>query len=165
MVFSKLYLPVWATQQTRTRDFTCSVSEFTSSTGSIHVNSPDSVDKCCVSIRVSLEITIFFTWSNSFKTRDNRQNTCIHVNTRENTYWWSGTNYEPVWHLPTGSEMVPCLLGNERKLKEIPSRQFLIKLFWNNHVWCYKQVLTSKKELVSVVNIYIYNFQFHLKQL
>ena len=35
----------------------------------------------------------------------------IHVNTRENTYWWSGTNYEPVWHLPTGSEMVPCLLG------------------------------------------------------
>ena len=35
-----------------------------------------------------------------------RQNTCIHVNTQENTYWWSGTNYEP-----TGSEMVPCLLG------------------------------------------------------
>ena len=33
---------------------------------------------------------------------------CIHVNTHENTYWWSGTNYEPV---PTGSEMVPCLLG------------------------------------------------------
>ena len=34
-----------ATQQTRTRDFTCSVSKFTNSTGSIHVNSPDSVDK------------------------------------------------------------------------------------------------------------------------
>ena len=50
--------------------------------------------------------------SNSFKTRDNWQNTCIHVNTHENTYWWSGTNYEPVWHMPTGSEMVPCLLGN-----------------------------------------------------
>ena len=33
------------TQQTRTYDFTCSVSEFTSSTGSIHVNSPDSVKK------------------------------------------------------------------------------------------------------------------------
>ena len=37
--------------------------------------------------------------SNSFKTHDNRQNTCIHVNTHENTYWWSGTNYEPVWHV------------------------------------------------------------------
>ena len=48
-------------QQTRTRDFTCSVSEFTSSTGSIHVNSPDSVDKFGVSIRVSREITSFFT--------------------------------------------------------------------------------------------------------
>ena len=34
--------------------------------------------------------------SNSFKTCDNRQNTCIHVNTL----------------VPTGSEMVPCLLGN-----------------------------------------------------
>ena len=33
------------TQQTKTRDFTCSVSEFTSSTGSIHVNSPDYVNK------------------------------------------------------------------------------------------------------------------------
>ena len=50
--------------------------------------------------------------SNSFKTCDNEQNTCIHVNTHENRYWWSSTNYEPVWHVPTGSEMVPCLLGN-----------------------------------------------------
>ena len=36
-------------QKTTTRDFTCSVSEFTSPTGSIHVfpyvNSPDSVNK------------------------------------------------------------------------------------------------------------------------
>ena len=48
---------------------------------------------------------------NSFKTRDNTQNTCIHVNTHVNTYWWSSTNYEPVCHVPTGSEMVPCLLG------------------------------------------------------
>ena len=48
-------------QQTRTRDFMCSVSEFTSSTGSIHGNSPDSVDKFGVSIRVSREITSFFT--------------------------------------------------------------------------------------------------------
>jgi len=45
--------------------------------------------------------------SNSFKTCDNRQN----VNTHENIYWWSGTNYEPVCHMPNGSEMVPCLLG------------------------------------------------------
>ena len=37
------------TQQTTTRDFTCSVSEFTSSTGSIQVNSPDSVNKFGVS--------------------------------------------------------------------------------------------------------------------
>ena len=49
--------------------------------------------------------------SNSFKTHDNGQDICIHVNTHENTYWWSGTNHEPVWHVPTGSEMVPCLLG------------------------------------------------------
>ena len=34
--------------------------------------------------------------SNSLKIRDNRQNTCIHVNTHKNTYWWSGTSYEPV---------------------------------------------------------------------
>ena len=113
-------------QQTTTRDFTCSVNEFTSSTGSIHVfpyvNSPDSVNKFGVSTRVYREITSF-QWnrtssdpvrlvSNSFITpRDNRQNTCIHVNTQENMYWWNGTNYEPVWHVPTGSEMVPCLLG------------------------------------------------------
>ena len=117
-------------QQTA-HDFTCSVSKFTSTTGSIHVfpyvNSPDSVNKFGVSTRVYCEITSFsrddtYQWnrtssdpvrlmSNSFKTCDNRQNTCIHVNTHETMYWWSGTNYEPVWHVPTGSEMVPCLLG------------------------------------------------------
>ena len=46
-----------------TRDFTCSVSEFTSSTGSIHVfpyvNSLDSVNKFGVSIRVYREIMTF----------------------------------------------------------------------------------------------------------
>ena len=47
------------TQKTRTRDFTCSVSEFTSSTGSIHVISPDSVNKFDVSTRVYREITSF----------------------------------------------------------------------------------------------------------
>ena len=98
-----------------THDFTCSISKFTSSTGSIHVfpyvNSPDSVNKFGVSTRVYREITSFSrvdTYqlnctssdpvrlvSNLFKTRDNRQNTCIHVNTHENTYWCS-TNYEPV---------------------------------------------------------------------
>ena len=31
-----------------------------------------------------------------------KQNRCIHVNTHENTYRWSGTNYEPVWHVPIG---------------------------------------------------------------
>ena len=46
-------------QQTRTRDFTCSVSEFTSSTGSIHVNLLDSVNKFGVSICVYHEITSF----------------------------------------------------------------------------------------------------------
>ena len=53
-------------QQTTTHYFTCSVSEFTSSTGSIHVfpyvNSPDSVNKFGVSrlsTRVYREITSF----------------------------------------------------------------------------------------------------------
>ena len=50
-------------QQTTTRDFSCSVSEFTSSTGSIHVfpygNSPDSVNKFGVSTRIYCEITSF----------------------------------------------------------------------------------------------------------
>ena len=120
-----------SSQQTTTRDFTCSVSEFTSSTGSIHVfphvNSLDSVNKFGVSTHVYREITSFsrddmYQWnctssdpvwlmSNSFKTRDNEQNTCIHLNTHENRYWWSSTNYEPVWHVPTGSEMVPCFAG------------------------------------------------------
>ena len=87
-----------------TRDFTCSVSEFTSSTGSIHVNS---VNTFAVSTHVYREITSFSRasetcfdsvrlMSNSFKTRDNRHNMCIHMNTDENTYWWSGINYEPV---------------------------------------------------------------------
>ena len=39
----------------------CSVSEFTSSTGSIHVNSPDTVNKFGMSTWVSREITSFFT--------------------------------------------------------------------------------------------------------
>ena len=50
-------------QQTMTCDFTCSVSEFTSLTGSIHVfpyvNSPDTVNKFGVSTRVYLEIKSF----------------------------------------------------------------------------------------------------------
>ena len=37
----------------------------------------------------------------SCQTRDNTQNTCIHVNTHENMYWWSGINYEPVSVLVT----------------------------------------------------------------
>ena len=120
-------LKINTSQQTRTHDFTCSESEFKSSTGSIHVNSPDSVNKFGVSIRVYHEIMNFSDddtyqgnrassdpvqlMSNLFKTRNNRQNMCIHVSIYENTYWWSGTNYEPVWHMPTGSEMVPCLLA------------------------------------------------------
>ena len=50
-------------QQTTTRDFTCSVSEFASSTGSIYVfpyvNSLDSVNKFGVSTRVYSEIMSF----------------------------------------------------------------------------------------------------------
>ena len=50
-------------QQTTTHDFICSVSEFTSSTGSIHVflyvNSLDSVNKFGVSTCVYREITSF----------------------------------------------------------------------------------------------------------
>ena len=48
-----------SSQQTMTRDFTCSISEFTSSTGSIDVNSPDSVNIFSVSTRVYCEITSF----------------------------------------------------------------------------------------------------------
>ena len=104
------------TSQQTTRDCTCSVSEFTSSSGSIHVfpyvNSLDFINKFGVSTRVYHEITRFShddtyqrnrtssdpvrLMSNSFKTHDNRQNTCIHVNTHANMYWWSSTNYEPV---------------------------------------------------------------------
>ena len=109
-----------APQQTTTCDFTCSVSEFMSSTSSIEVNSPDFLNKFGVSWHVH------FLWNHEFfhvmtrasetvpvltqydscqnrskvKTRDNRQNACIQVNTHENMYWWSSTNYEPVWHVP-----------------------------------------------------------------
>ena len=51
------------TQQTTPRDFICSVSEFTDSTGSIHVfpyvNLPDSVNTVGVSTHVCHEIMIF----------------------------------------------------------------------------------------------------------
>ena len=79
------------TQQTMTCDFTCSVSEFTSSTGLIHVNSPDSVNKFRYVFTVKSRVFHVMTCSssdplrlgsNSFKPRDNRQNTCIHVKTR-----------------------------------------------------------------------------------
>ena len=46
-------------QQTTTCDVTCSVSEFTSSTGSIHMNQLDYVNKFDVSTCVSREITSF----------------------------------------------------------------------------------------------------------
>ena len=52
-----------STQQTTTRDFSCSVSEFTTSTGSMHVfpnvNSPDSVKKFGALTRVYCEIMSF----------------------------------------------------------------------------------------------------------
>ena len=47
------------TQQTTTGDFTCSGSEFKSSSGSIHMNSSDSVNKFDVSTCVYGEITGF----------------------------------------------------------------------------------------------------------
>ena len=54
---------IFYTQQTMTCDFTCSVSEFMSSTGSIHVfpyvNSLDSVNKFGVSTCVYREIMSF----------------------------------------------------------------------------------------------------------
>ena len=63
------YIFIWlsmiyiGSQQTTPRDCTCSVSEFPSSTRSIHVfpyfNSPDSVNKFGVSTRVYREITSF----------------------------------------------------------------------------------------------------------
>ena len=46
-------------QQTTTHDFTCSVSEFMSSTGSSHMKSLDSVNKFGVSTRLCREIMSF----------------------------------------------------------------------------------------------------------
>ena len=65
----------------------------------------------CHMMSRSSDIVPVLTQYDSCQTYDNRQNMCIHVNTQENTYWWSGTNYEPVRHGPTGSEIFPCLLG------------------------------------------------------
>jgi len=94
------------TQQTTTCDFTCSVSEFTCFHAWIyqilltnlvcrHVFIVKSRDDTYQWNRTSSDPVRLM--SNLFKTRDNRQNTCIHMNTHENTYWWSGTSYEPVW--------------------------------------------------------------------
>ena len=67
------------TQQTTTRDFRCSVSEFTSSTGSIdvfpYVNSLDSVNKFGMSTRVYREITSF---------------------SHDDMYQWNHTSSDPV---------------------------------------------------------------------
>ena len=112
-------------------DFTCSVNEFMGSTGSIHVFpyviSPDSVKKIIV-LTHWCEITSFsrddmYQWNCTSsdpvrlvsKLVQNSWLQAEHVysrNTQENTYWWSGTNYEPVWYVLTGSEMVPCLLSS-----------------------------------------------------
>ena len=73
-----------------TRNFTCSVSEFTSSTGSIHVNSPNSVKTFDVSTRVYHEIMSFSrddtcqcqTRSKLVTTGRTRVFTWIHLKTR-----------------------------------------------------------------------------------
>ena len=56
------------TQQTTNRDFTCSVREFTSSTGSIHVNSPDSVNKFGVSNVFTVKSRVFHLMTNTSET-------------------------------------------------------------------------------------------------
>ena len=119
--------PLHLTQQTTTRDFTCSVCEFTSTTGSIHVfpyvNSPDSVNKFDVSTHVCMSthqicsqypltvkslvfhvmtctsetvpvLTKYDSCQTHSKLVTTGSNTCIHVNTHENTYWWSGIRYQ-----------------------------------------------------------------------
>ena len=61
-----------ASQQTTTRDFTCSVREFTSSTGSIHVfpyvNLTDSVNRFGVSTRVYHVIMSFHVMTRTSET-------------------------------------------------------------------------------------------------
>ena len=109
-------------QQTTTHAFTCSVSEFMSSSGSIHVfpyvNSPDSVNKFDVSTRVYHEIMLFsrddmYQWnrtssdpvwlvSNSIKTFDNRLNTFI--------YFWIHMKTSTGGAVPIMNQYVTCQL-------------------------------------------------------
>ena len=73
-------IQVSITQQTTTRDFTCSVSEFTSSTCEIMSFSCDDTYQWNRTSSDPVRLV-----SNLFKTRDNRQNTCIHDISREYT--------------------------------------------------------------------------------
>ena len=131
-----LLIGVDYSQQTKTCDFTCSASEFMSTTDSIHVfpymNSPDSKEQIWCVNTCSLWNHEFFKWwhvpvkpyqfwpstTRTVKIVQNSWQQAEHVysreimNIQENTYWWSGTNYEQLWHVPTGSEMIPCLLGS-----------------------------------------------------
>ena len=55
-------------QQTTTRDFTSSVSEFMCSTGSIHMNSLDSVNKFSMSTLAFREIQVFHAMTRTSET-------------------------------------------------------------------------------------------------
>ena len=93
------------------------------------MNSPDYLNKFGMSTFVYHEITSFvymmtrtsetipvLTQYDSCQTGSKgrtRVFTRIHMKTH--TGGSSGTNYEPVWHVPTSSEMVPCLQGCSRQ--------------------------------------------------
>ena len=86
----KIYLTIQS-QQTTMRDFTCSVSEFTSSVGSIHVNSPDSVNKFG-------EIT-----------------SC----SCDDMYQWNRTSSDPLWHVSNSWQQAEHVYSCEYTWKHI----------------------------------------------
>ena len=121
----------WTTQQTTTCDFTCSVSEFMSSTGSIHVCFCTWIHRTknwCVNMCLLWNQQLFTWWrvpvkpyqfwpsTTRVKLVQNLWQQAEHVYSCE--YTWKHVLveqyqlcYAPVWYVPTGSEMVPCLLG------------------------------------------------------
>ena len=115
-----VHLMVLYTQQTTTYDFTCSVpvnsrvqlAQFMCSCTWIHWILRTNVlcrhvftvksRVCHMMTRTSETVTVL-TQDDSCLTHSKlvttgRTHVLIHVNTHENTFWWSGTNYEPMTH-------------------------------------------------------------------
>ena len=118
-------------QETTTRDFTYSVSEFTSSTGSIHlflyVNSPDSMNKFGVSTRVYREIASF-SCDDMYQYQSNRTSSdSVRLVTRGRTrvFMWI--------HIKTHTgEAVP--IKNQYDMCQLVQKWFLV--CWDASFWC-----------------------------